>query len=145
MDSGYRLQCSNCGTQIGVPHGETRVKRRCPGCGMPLIPGHALPQEVTDETWEAEVLGSAAPVVVEVWGPECEVCAQYELAVRQMAVDMYGEARVLQLNIEENPRTAARYGIQGVPTVLLFAGGRHVATLPGPRGVRGIRERLGLA
>ncbi len=144
MAIGYLLQCSNCGTRNRVPHAKAHERGKCGKCGTPLIPSHALTQEVSDAEWDAQVLGSDAPAVVEVWSPHCGVCSQYEVSVRQMAVSLYGKARVLQLNADENPRTAQRYGIRGVPTVLLFDRGRLVATLVGPQGERGIREKLGI-
>ncbi len=144
MDSGYLLQCSNCGTRNRVPEDKTELKGKCGKCGAPLIASHSLPIPVTDATWDKEVLQSQAPAIVEMWSPHCGVCSQYELSVRQMAANLYGKARVLQLNVEENPATARRYGIRGVPTVLLFKDGRLVATRVGPQGERGIREELGI-
>ncbi|WP_025321902.1 thioredoxin family protein [Deferrisoma camini] len=144
MDSGYLLQCAACGHEHRVAHGRTGQAVRCGACGAPLIRGNCLPDDVTDADWEREVLGSRAPVIVVVWGPECPVCADYEVSVGQMAIRLYGEARVLRLNIEENPETARRYGIEGVPMVLLFRDGRLLAQLPGPRGEQGLREALGL-
>jgi thioredoxin 1 len=108
------------------------------------VGAHSLPIEVTDATWDREVLASPAPAMVEVWSPHCGVCTQYEVSVRQMASSLFGKVRVLQLNAEENPRTAQRYGIRGVPTVLLFTNGQLVSTLLGPQGERGIRQALGV-
>lgn len=144
MPDTFHLQCSRCGATNRVPHAKTRERAKCGKCGGPLIPSHSLPVPVTDATWDREVLGSTVPTLVEVWSPHCSVCSQYEVSVRQMAVSLYGRARVLQLNAEENPLTAQRYGIRGVPTVLLFRDGHLVASLTGPQGERGLRERLGL-
>lgn len=144
MDSGYLLQCSNCGTRNRVPEDKAGQQGRCGQCKNPLVASHALPIQVTDATWDHEVLGSLAPAVVELWSPQCGICTQYEVSVRQMAVSLFGKARVLQLNVEENPQTAARYGIRGVPMVLLFKGGALVATLTGPQGERGLRQKLGI-
>jgi thioredoxin 2 len=144
MDSGYLLQCSQCGTANRVPEEKVGMKGKCGRCGAPLVGSHSMPIRVSDGDWDREVLGSAAPAVVELWSPHCGVCSQYELSVRQMAASLFGKARVLQLNVEENPRTAQRYNVRGVPTVLLFKAGQLVATLVGPQGERGIRERLGI-
>ena len=144
MDSGYLLQCSNCGTRNRVPEDKIGQQGRCGKCHAPLIGAHSLPIQVTDATWNQEVLGSQAPAIVEMWSPSCGVCSQYELSVRQMAVSLFGKARVLQLNVEENPQTAARYNIRGVPMVLLFKNGSLTATLTGPQGERGIRQKLGI-
>lgn len=145
MDSGYLLQCSNCGTRNRVPEDKVGLQGKCGKCGTPLVASHSLPIQVTDATWDREVMGSAAPAVVEMWSPHCGICSQYELSVRQMAVSLFGKARVLQMNVEENPATASRYGIRGVPTVLLFRNGALVAALTGPQGERGIRQKLGIS
>ncbi len=144
MDSGYLLQCSQCGTRNRVPEEKVGKIGKCGKCGAPLVGAHSLPIQVTDETWRREVLDSQAPAMVEVWSPHCGVCSQYEVSVRQMAANLYGKVRVLQLNADENPKTAQRYGIRGVPTVLLFRGGQLVSTLVGPQGERGIRQALGV-
>ncbi len=143
MDSGYLLQCATCGAENHVPHGRTHERRRC-RCGAWLIPGNCLPTDVGAEDWDREVLGSTAPVIVVVWGEACPVCAEYEVSVFDMAVNLYGVARVMRLDIEAHPEVAARYGVEGVPTVLLFRDGELLAKLPGPRGERGLREALGV-
>jgi len=144
MPNTYLVQCASCGTRNRLPHERARERGKCGKCGAPLIPSHAIPLPATDATWDQEVLGSRVPTIVEVWSPHCGVCAQYEVSVRHMAVNLFGKARVLQLNAEESPRTAQRYGITGVPTILLFKDGKHLSTLVGPQGERGLREKLGV-
>ncbi len=144
MPDTYLLQCSKCGAQNRAAHESAAGRRRCEECGAPLIPSNVLPVQVSDRDWDALILGSSVPTVVEVWSPECGVCAQYDVSVRHMAVRLFGRARVLQINIEENPATAERYGIQGVPTVLLFREGKLLHKLNGPQGEKGIREKLGV-
>lgn len=144
MPDTYRIQCSSCGAEHRVPHGATGEWRRCPGCGAPIIASHCLPIEVSDDGWELEMAGGTAPAVVVVASQTCGTCAQYEDSVRLMAADLYGDARVLWVDIDRCPRTAARYQVSGVPTVLLFRDGALLAHLPGPRGEKGLRERLGL-
>jgi thioredoxin 2 len=144
MPNTYHLQCSNCGTRNRVPHEKADDRGKCGKCGAPLISSHSLPIEVADAKWDQEVLGSGVPAIVEAWSPHCGVCAEYEMSVRHMAVSLYGKARVLQINVEENPRTAARYQIRGVPTVLLFRDGKLLKALTGPQGERGLRVQLGV-
>lgn len=144
MANTYLLQCSNCGARNRVPHDKADQRGKCGKCGTPLIPSHSLPIAVTDATWEQEVIGSKVPAIVEVWSPHCGICSQYEVSVRHMAVNLYGKARVLQLNADENPRTAGRYDIKGVPTVLLFRDGNLIEALVGPQGETGLRRKLGL-
>ena len=87
---------------------------------------------------------ATSPAVVVVWSGTCAACADYEPSVRLMAGRLYGHARVLLLDIDRSPVAAARYGVTGVPTVLLFRDGDLLANLPGPRGEQGLREHLGI-
>ncbi|HSH68891.1 MAG TPA: thioredoxin domain-containing protein [Deferrisomatales bacterium] len=144
MPDTYLIQCSSCGTEHRVPHGNTREWHRCPRCGAPIIASHTQPIPVTDVEWDAEMGGCAAPAVVVVASQACGTCAQYEASVRLMAAHLYGSARVLWMDIDRSPQTATRYQVRGVPTVLLFRDGELQASLPGPRGEQGLRERLGI-
>ncbi len=144
MGTGYPLQCASCGTQNRIPHEDAGRPGRCTRCGAPLVAANTLPETVSDRGFDDAVLGGDTPALVVVWSPRCEVCARYELAVRQMAIDLYGKARVFQLDIEQSPAVPARYGVMGVPTVLVFRDRRLTAVLPGPRGEQGLREALGV-
>lgn len=144
MSGGYILQCSNCGTRNRVPHTRAHDKGRCGKCNAVLIASHSLAMPVTDAQWADEVIGSDAPVIVELWSDNCAVCTQYDVAYKRLAARLYGQARVLQINVDENPGPMARYRIKGVPTLLLFDRGELVRTMVGPQGEQGIRAALGL-
>ncbi len=141
---GYLLQCSACGSASTVPPGRAGAPHRCTGCGSPLVAAHCTPAEVGERDWESAVLGGEHPAVVVVWSPACDVCADYRISVRRMAVSLYGKARVFEVNAERSPGILERYGVAGVPAVLLVRDGRVVAVLTGPQGETGIRRRLGL-
>lgn len=87
---------------------------------------------VTDETFDAEVLRAAKPVIVDFWAPWCGPCKAIEPALEALAA---GSDRVelVRVDIDENPQTAARYGVLSIPTVMLFAGGEAQATVFGAR------------
>ena len=144
MHGGYVLQCSNCGARNRVPHARAADKGRCAKCSAVLIASHSMAMPTTDSGWARDVIGSDAPVIVELWSANCNVCTQYDLAVKRMAARFYGQARVLQMNVDENPKTMALYKITGVPTVLLFNKGELLRTMVGPQGEQGIRAALGL-
>ena len=103
-----------------------------------------MPAEVDEPDWEPAVLRGGHPAVVVVWSPACDVCADYRISVRRMAVSLYGRARVFEMDADRNPGILERYGVPGVPAVLLARDGQVVAVLPGPQGETGIRRRLGL-
>ena len=83
MPGGYVLQCANCGTRNRVPHARANDKGRCAKCSTRLIASNSLAMVATDSGWAGDVIGSDAPVIVELWSPDCHVCAQYDLAVKQ--------------------------------------------------------------
>lgn len=144
MSGDFIFQCGACGAKNRIPAERWADNPRCGSCRAPLIGSHCLPMAVTDADWEEEVLRSRVPVVVEMWSPHCPVCAQYELSIQRLSGKLCGAARVLQMNVEENPRTPPRYDIRGVPTVLVFRDGRLTKTLVGPHGEQSIRAALGL-
>lgn len=142
MDSGFEIQCTNCGVVSSIPAGEWTARNRCAGCNSILVRSGSLPKVVSDKDWVEEVLSSTVPVLVWFWGPNCPVCANYQLSVDRFAADFFGLARVVTINAEENRAVAERYGLKGVPTVMIFSGGELIRAMEGPQGERGLRDVL---
>ena len=92
-------------------------------------------REVTDETFEAEVLQAAHPVVVDFTAPWCGPCKAIEPALEELAASAPG-VEFVKLDIDANPRTADRFGVLSLPTVTLFAGGEPRQTVYGARPKR---------
>ncbi len=88
---------------------------------------HAV-KTVTDQSFEQDVLKADKPVLVDYWAEWCGPCRMIAPAVEQSAVEHAGQVEVAKLNIDENPATPSRYGVRGIPTLMLFKGGRPVAT-----------------
>ena len=86
---------------------------------------------VTDANFEAEVLKSAAPVLVDYWADWCGPCKMIAPVLDEIAADYAGRIKVAKLNIDENQATPPRYGIRGIPTLMLFKGGEVEATKVG--------------
>ena len=89
-------------------------------------------KEVTDASFEQDVLGSAKPVVVDFWAPWCGPCHAVHPVLEQIAGET-GKVEFVKLNIDDNPSTASRYDVLSIPTVILFAGGEPKETLIGAR------------
>jgi thioredoxin 1 len=91
----------------------------------------AKPFDVTDETFEAEVLNSEKPVLVDFWATWCGPCRMIAPHVKAIAEEYDGAVRVAKLDVDDNPMTPSRYGIIGIPTVMLFKNGEVVERITG--------------
>jgi thioredoxin 1 len=100
------------------------------------------PTHVDDSNFQAEVLRSELPVVVDVWSPGCGPCRMLEPIVMDLAGEYAGRVKVTELNAAEAARTAARHGVMGTPTVLFFKKGREVERVVGFVGKQYLREAV---
>jgi thioredoxin 1 len=89
--------------------------------------------DVTDDSFEAEVLGSDVPVLVDFWGDHCPACRRISPILSDLAGERAGDVRIVKIHAAENPRTTARFGVRAMPTVLLFSGGEVRGQLVGAR------------
>ena len=90
--------------------------------------------KVSDTDFDAEVLKSTQPVVVDFWAEWCGPCKMIAPALEELAGSMNGKVKIVKLNVDENPQTAAKYGIMSIPTLMLFKKGelasRQVGAAP---------------
>ena len=82
---------------------------------------------VTDQSFSTDVLGADGPVLVDFWAEWCGPCRMIAPALEEIAGELGGKVTIAKLNIDENPDTPSRYGVRGIPTMLLFKGGQPVA------------------
>ncbi|OOZ37131.1 thioredoxin TrxA [Solemya velesiana gill symbiont] len=86
---------------------------------------------VTDDSFEAEVLQSGLPVLIDYWAEWCGPCKMIAPALDEIAGEYAGKVKIAKLNIDDNPNTPPRYGIRGIPTLMLFKDGEVEATKVG--------------
>jgi len=80
--------------------------------------------KVSDTTFESEVLKATSPVVVDFWAEWCGPCRMIAPALEEIAGALGGKVKIVKLNVYENPQTAAKYGIQSIPTLMIFKNGQ---------------------
>ena len=90
-----------------------------------------LVNEVTDASFESEVLKSEQPVLVDFWAAWCAPCRMLTPTVEAIAEKYQGKAKIVKLNVDENVEASSRYGIKGIPTLILFSGGREADRVVG--------------
>lgn len=87
--------------------------------------------QATQETFEQEVINSQLPVIVDFWAPWCGPCQILAPIMDQIAQDLSGKAKVVKVNVDENPQLAQTYQVVSIPTVILFQNGQPQKTLIG--------------
>ncbi|HLM18071.1 MAG TPA: thioredoxin [Acidimicrobiia bacterium] len=123
------VTCTDCGKKNRVPAVATG-RPRCAHCH------HDLPWlvEAGDADFTDVVERSPLPAVVDLWAPWCGPCRMISPALEDVATRLRGRMKLVKVNVDDNPSTAARFGVQGIPTLLVFRDGKLVDTSVGARG-----------
>ncbi len=130
MSSEIKLiQCSSCGAKNRIAPVGLDKQPVCGRCGTPLQRDHPL--TVTDENFSEQVERSSLPVLVDVWAPWCAPCRIIAPVIEEIASELAGRLLVAKLNSDENPHTASRFDVRGIPTLLLLKDGRELTRLVG--------------
>ena len=102
----------------------------------------AKPLEVTDNTFEQEVLQAQQPVLVDFWAVWCGPCRAIAPIVEELAGAYEGKLKVMKLDVDNNPRTAVAYGVQSIPTLLVFKDGKPAERIVGAVPKKVIVDKL---
>ncbi len=97
---------------------------------------------VTDESFEQDVLKAGKPVLVDFWAEWCGPCKQIAPALEQIAEELHDQVTIAKLNIEDSPTTPSRYGVRGIPTMMLFKDGQMASMKVGAMPKQKILEWL---
>jgi thioredoxin 2 len=143
------VACPNCGAKNRVD--ESRAGRMQPVCGrcgqkLPVTSatdGPAHPVTITDQSLPQELSRAGAkPVLVDCWAPWCGPCRMIAPVMDQLAAEAAGRYVVAKLNVDENPATASRFHIDGIPALLIFKNGQLVDRIVGLQPKQAIASRL---
>lgn len=144
MTQEKRVVCGKCGGVNRLPPAGDAGDAKCGKCGSRLFSGH--PADVDAQSFDRQVTRSSLPVVVDIWAPWCGPCKMMAPAYEAAANELEPHVRLIKLNSDNEQAVAARLGIRGIPTMILFHGGREVARTSGAMTagqiVRWVRDHL---
>lgn len=132
------LRCPICGALTTTDISSGRAT--CGECGRPVLIDR--PVAVTDADFDAVIAGTSVPVVVDFYADWCGPCKMMAPVLDAFARARAGRALVLKLDTDRNPQTSERYGIRGIPTMILFQGGQEIARRTGAVPARELEEMV---
>ncbi|MCK5100802.1 MAG: thioredoxin TrxC [Desulfobacteraceae bacterium] len=131
-DNSLIFACSKCGTKNKVPVSRINDSPKCGKCGEILstdVFGQTV--DVSDATFDEEVLKSTLPVLVDCWAPWCGPCKAVGPLLDELAVKYKGRLKIAKVNVDENQEVGSRYSISSIPTMFLVKNGQIIDTLIG--------------
>ncbi len=139
------IPCAHCGAKNRVPRERLEERPVCGKCRNPLSPAFSFPKEVreiTDWSFQREVLDFPGPVLLEFSSPFCGYCRTLEPVLDQLAAEYAGRVKFTKLNIIANSATASQYGVLSTPSLFFFKKGNLVHKIPGAVSQEEIERNL---
>ena len=99
-----------------------------------------MPIKVTDTSFQLDVLESKTPVLVDFWAEWCQPCKMIAPSLEEMSTELAGRLTIAKINIDENPQVPTKYGVRGIPTLMIFEHGQVAATKVGALPKNKIKE-----
>jgi thioredoxin len=101
-----------------------------------------MPAEITDSTFDTNVLQSSVPVLVDFWAPWCGPCRALGPVIDELAKEYEGKISIVKMNVDENPSTPGKFGIRAIPTMILFKSGQVVEQITGAVSKSSLKDIL---
>lgn len=140
MSESIHVVCGQCDTVVRVPSDRTGEAPRCPKCRAPLFDGQ--PITLRTASFDKHATRNDLPLVVDVWAPWCGPCRMMAPHFEEAARRFGTRARFAKVNSDEEPALATRFGIRGIPTLLVFQGGKERARQTGAMDSRTLSQWL---
>jgi thioredoxin 2 len=142
--SDKMIVCSHCGSVNRLSEARSALETKCGRCGRKLFA--ASPQDVSGTTFERHMARTTIPLLVDVWAPWCGPCRVMAPAYGAAARELEPAVALVKLDSDREQAISAQLGIRGIPTMILFHGGKEIARTSGAMSsaqiVRWVRERL---
>ena len=137
------VRCQFCNTWNRIDASKVTAGPKCGKCGKPIL--LERPILLTDETFARTINESDVPVAVDFYADWCGPCRMMAPAVDALAAHLQGKALVAKLNTDNSARTASGFGIRGIPTTIVFKGGKEVARQSGAIPLEGLKQLIAKA
>jgi len=99
-----------------------------------------MTKQIKDNEFESEVINSKLPLLIDFWAEWCGPCRMLSPILDQLSEEMEGKVKIVKMNIDENPETPSKFGVRGIPTMLLFKEGKQIATKVGAQPKNALQE-----